>query len=241
MEHSTPHDGILQTVHDERTLTLADLIKHNHATYGLLYSNIMHNHTQHILIASYLLGSDTGTLKLLYEAETAHADLVPWGNRQTGRIHTEDDLFAHLGDLAYERDFVDYFEKELERHGGWREALRYHLFDSQKPLLTSLVGGFAHPWLMLADAVELGSGILAMDALALVAVDYSLLSRLLDVPLSEASPDSVTTVASLLDTVRTDTAFDGIIQHIGIQSVGAMLADQGAHAAILSSSTSLLV
>lgn len=233
---TSPTDGILQTVHDNRTQTLADLIEHNHATYGLLYNTVMHNHTQHILLASYVLGSDADALQRLYAAETSHADLLPWGERPTGRVQTEADLVAHLGDLTHERDFVDYFQKAPAQHGGWQNALRYYLFESSTPLLTGLVGGYAHPWLMLADAVELGSGTLAMDALALVAVDYSGLSKLLEVPLEDHlnnRPDNGTSPAALLDAIRSDAAFDGVVQHIGIQSAAVVLANQGAREAVV--------
>ncbi|CAK7208781.1 hypothetical protein SBRCBS47491_000212 [Sporothrix bragantina] len=231
-------NGILQIFQDARTQTLNDLIEQNHATYGLLYNSVMQNHTQHILLASYQLGSSTNDLKHLYTAECN--DLVPWGDRPSGRIAVEDDLAAHFGDLDYERDFVAFFEQQPAQHDGqWQTVLAYHLWNSSAPLMTSLVGGFGHPLLLLADAIELGSGTLAMDALALAAVDHSGLSALVAVREEEVvsededkSADAIS-LAHFIESVRTDFTFDGVVQHIGIQEVRAVLADKDAREAVL--------
>ncbi|CAK7207399.1 hypothetical protein SEUCBS139899_010209 [Sporothrix eucalyptigena] len=224
-------ESILQTFHDDRAQSLVDLVEQNHATYGLLYNKVLHNHTQHILLASYQLGSSADDLKRLYDVECK--DLVPWSDRASGRIVTESDLAEHLGDLAYERDFVDYFAKEPDWHGGWQQALAYHLWESPTPLLISLVGGFGHPLLLLADAVELGSGTLAMDALALAAVDYSGLSELLEIS-KEVPVDGSFLLTALIEAIRTDHVFDGVVRKIGIQEVRSVVTDNGARLAVVS-------
>jgi len=46
----------------------------------------------------------------------------------------------------------------------------------------ALVGGYAHPLILLTDAVEAENPILAMDALALNYIDYSPLAKCFDIP-----------------------------------------------------------
>ena len=126
---------------------------------------------------------------------------------------------------------VNFFEAEPARLGTWQVALRYHLVESPTPLLISLVGGFAHPFLLLADAIELGSSTLAMDSLALAAVDYSPLSKLLEATLPESTSTDFDPSA-LLREIRQDQVFEGLIQSPGIQNLRTLLTNKEALSAI---------
>lgn len=128
---------------------------------------------------------------------------------------------------------MDFFQNEPTRLGGWRQALRYYLVESSKPLLTGLIGGFAHPWLLLADAIELGSETLAMDTLALIAVDYSGLSKMLEMPFPAAdASDAPFAPAPVLEVIRNDKRVDGVLQTIGIQEIRTILTNDGARSAV---------
>ncbi|KAH8668613.1 hypothetical protein BX600DRAFT_548932 [Xylariales sp. PMI_506] len=248
--------GIVHSGDDARTKTLTELIQANHDQFGLLYSQSLHNHTQHVLSAAYQMNASVSFLRQVYSSEASSGILVPWSGRPTGRIVTETDVLAHLGDASYERDYVDYFAKVFGSNSQqeWPELLQYYLLDCPKPLLTGLIGGFGHPMLLLADAVELGSGVLAADSLALNCVDYGPLSRIVDILLAKNSHTPVISLSAgsaaaigdkagkmkkmtpleTLEALRNDARFNGAITTPGLRNLPKLLGDPPLAAALLS-------
>jgi hypothetical protein len=130
---------------------------------------------------------------------------------------------------------VDYFANKLEEyHGSWVAVLQYYLFGAPKPLLTGLIGGYAHPFILLADAVELGSPVLAMDSLALTCVDYGPLSHILDTLVDSKSPGGSTAPLDVLLAMSGDARFDGAITVPGIQNLLVLLQNPVIAKALLS-------
>jgi len=58
---------------------------------------------------------------------------------------------------------VNYFTKELATFkNDWKSMITSNLLQDPQPLIDGLVGGFGHPLILLADAFEMNSSILAI-------------------------------------------------------------------------------
>lgn len=126
-----------------------------------------------------------------------------------------------------------YFEQQRSNFGVHiQEALQYWILDREKEFLPAFIGGYAHPLIMFADAVELGSSMLAFDALALTATDWSPLTTLvtMSLPPPETRPNSL---LEILDTIRNDSSFEHVIPSPGIQHIAEILHNGPATAAII--------
>lgn len=85
---------------------------------------------------------------------------------------------------------------------------------------------------MFADAVELGSSMLAFDALALTAADWSPLTNLINMnlPAPQTRPDSL---IEILDAIRSDSSFQHVVPRPGIEHITDILHHGPAMAAVI--------
>jgi hypothetical protein len=113
-----------------------------------------------------------------------------------------------------------------------QKILQYWLLDREKPFLPGFIGGYGHPFILFADSMELGSSMLAFDALALTAADWNPLVQLvtMSLPASRIRPNSL---IEIIDTIRTDPSFDNVVPHAGIEHITSILRHQPAADAIL--------
>lgn len=134
----------------------------------------------------------------------------------------------------YERDFVQYFAKAIEdSNGDWHSILQRYLFNRNPALVTALVGGFAHPLILLTDAVESQNSTLAMDALALACVDYSAMAKLLELP-EPPAPAQSQSVFDVLEDLRHEKVLDGIVPKPGIEKASLVLNSKPTSSVLLS-------
>ena len=110
--------------------------------------------------------------------------------------------------------------------------LEYYLYGRPKPFLTGLTGGFAHPFILLSDAVELGSPILAADALALTATDYNALAKVLELPLPDNPDAGKKPLLDVLKELRADSALDAVVPKPGIENIRVILSNHTAGLAL---------
>ncbi|KAK4066881.1 hypothetical protein Trihar35433_7308 [Trichoderma harzianum] len=217
--------------HDEATVVLRCLIEDNHNQNRLLYKEVLHNHVQHGLLAAYYLGSSGARLRELFSEEMK--ELEPREESKREKITTELVLDKLLGHKENELDFIIYFEQQRSNSGVHvQEALQYWILDREKEFLPAFIGGYAHPLIMFADAVELGSSMLAFDALALTATDWSPLTTLvtMSLPPPETRPSSL---LEILDTIRNDSSFEHVVPSPGIQHIAEILHNRPATTAIM--------
>jgi len=183
------------------------------------------------LLATYLLGGTSDKSEEMYRKETVEVELRR--ESKMTRAMSDGDVDGLLGRLEYENDFVTYFEGQRSAFNDdmW-SGLQHWLLDRANPFLPGLVGGYAHPLIMLADSVELGSPTLAFDALALAAVDWNPLKELIvaNIPPSQ---DSLASLAAILDEIRHDQAFDGVVPQPGIEHLADILGNRDANRAVI--------
>jgi hypothetical protein len=186
---------------------------------------------QQILNSAYKLNGSASHLEETYGFIAQ--ELVPW---QPAKIPIQDDedLFQHLGDKGYQRAFIEYFDRRLrEFDGDWRQLVNYYLLDGPHPMIGGLVGGFSHPMILLADAVDVSNPRLAVEALAMAAYDWNALHKVIEAPLPEKKPAVKQTPLEVLHEMREDQRFDGLLQKPGVRNTPAVLQDAGARKAVL--------
>ena len=163
--------------------------------------------------------------------DTVSAELEHWTPPAIS-ISDDKDLFNHLGDKEYQHAFLVYFDRRLsDFNGDWKALLVQYLLEGDKPLLSGTIGGFAHPLILLSDAIELADAKLAVEALALTAVDYNPLHALLEAPLKPAA----TTIPALdvLQNIKSDSRFDGLLDDPGVGNTNVILKSAEARSALV--------
>ncbi|KAL7904969.1 hypothetical protein GGI35DRAFT_489517 [Trichoderma velutinum] len=224
-------EGLLTSRHDEAIVVLRRLIEDNHRQNRLLYKGVLHNHVQHGLLAAYRLGCSSAELKDLFLEEIK--DLESRGQSEQEKITTEAVLDELLGHRENELDFTIYFEQQrFDSGANVQDVLQYWILDREKPFLPGFIGGYAHPLIMFADAVELGSSTLAFDALALTATDWSPLTSL--ITMSLPPPETcANSLIEILDLIRNDSSFEHVVSSPGIEHIAEILQQGPATTAII--------
>lgn len=142
-----------------------------------------------------------------------------------------DDWQDFLGDVSYQRAYLDFFEDQLVEYGyDWRCVVLDYMFRVDQPLVTGVTGSWGAALIRLGLAYELDSSLLAMESLAIAACMYSRpQSRAQDSPQSSSGASQVDQFESpdiqkVLASVATDSrlkgcpsaknvGFEAIIQH----------------------------
>ncbi|KJR81700.1 uncharacterized protein SPSK_00785 [Sporothrix schenckii 1099-18] len=124
----------VETRPEKRPRTLKHLLRGNHVNHALMYGddNGRHNHMAHALCSAYLLGATPEQMNLIYDAIAPK--LVPW---QASPAEIADvDWRDYLGDTAYQRAYVDFFEDVLAEHSvayNWRTVVEAYLLGQGRP------------------------------------------------------------------------------------------------------------
>ena len=223
---------------DRRDKTLTHLLRLNHHSHTILYSQLrFHNHLPHALGSAYLLGASSEHLTRLYESESK--PLEPWPSTSPGEI-ARHDWREHISDRRYQRAYLDFFEDELVRLGyDWRRVVAEYLFQGPEPLIFGGLGGLGHSLIHLGYAFELGSKELGMEALAMFATNYGLheysggsleigkhdpcLHRDLYGIGRNSFPVFTEDPLEIIHRIRTDPAFDGIFSQPGADNIAPLL------------------
>ncbi|KIM94471.1 hypothetical protein OIDMADRAFT_60798 [Oidiodendron maius Zn] len=148
----------------------------------------------------------------------------------------DEDLYEHLGDISYQETFINYFDLKLAQFDGdWKAMLAQYFLQGPQPLLSGLVGGFGHPLILLADTFELQSPDLAVEALALTAIDYNDLCKflLLSLSVGGANPNPTLSPQHILSKIRTDQRFNGLVTIPGVQNMTNVLSNLQARTALM--------
>ncbi|QSZ34150.1 hypothetical protein DSL72_005738 [Monilinia vaccinii-corymbosi] len=203
------HD--IETAPEKRPRTLKHLLKSNHINHSILYNhNRFHNHLPHHLGSAYLLGADCDQLQKVYAEESKHLD--EWHD-SPGEI-TDADWREFLGEKAYQRAYVDFFEDELALKFSydWKALVEEYLYSGKAPLVNGLTSGLGHPLIHLGYAVELNSRELAIEALSLTSTCYNFMHKYLDgTSYTKASTYSATSPLEILHKIHADSRLDGVL------------------------------
>jgi hypothetical protein len=129
---------------------------------------------------------------------------------------------------------MEFFESIFSDVGnGWRDFTVSYLLRGPEPLLAGLVGGFGHPLIQLADAFELQSLELAVEALSLNAIDYNALSKFFSIPGNNSTGKPTSSPDKILLEIASDSRFTHVLSHAGVQNITALLTNQVTKAAVI--------
>ncbi|KAK5736626.1 hypothetical protein LTR17_007283 [Elasticomyces elasticus] len=220
----------------DRATCVADLLARNHDEYAILIHGAMHSHVHHIVGNAYSLGGSEEHLRAVFDGQASKLD--HWTS-STVLVSNDDDLHRRLGDKTYEHAFLVYFDQRLQDFSGDWKALMQEYLLGERALLSGVVGGFAHPLILFADAIDLASPKVAVEALAMLAVDYNPLHRILDA--SAKTPVKQTSALATLERIGTDDRFDGLFSTSGVGNTMAILGSEDARNAVLEHFNSYIV
>ncbi|KAF2860834.1 hypothetical protein K470DRAFT_257610 [Piedraia hortae CBS 480.64] len=167
------HIHSIESLPEKRARTLKHLLKGNHINHSLFSNNDYdsYNPISHILSAYFVLGASSTQLNDLYTSVSESTHLSPW--RDSPSEIAKHDWASQLGEASYQRAWVDFFEDALvQRSYNWKSVVSDLLLNNEHPLIHRLITtkGAGEPLIHLANAVELDSRTLAMEALAATAV-----------------------------------------------------------------------
>ncbi|KAF2496682.1 hypothetical protein BU16DRAFT_458022 [Lophium mytilinum] len=150
------------------------LLQENHDHHHILSSQSgFHNHIAHHLLTLFALGASPSIIKKQYDRNKIYQR--PPGALEDSVVddmHGPERFKSYLGDEKYYRDFLVYFEKEIEQKG-WENVLNEYVFagdERAEDLLVRMHGGFLHPMIHLGFGVEFQQPAIIAEALAQAAV-----------------------------------------------------------------------
>lgn len=108
-----------------------------------------------------------------------------------------------------------------------------YLLRGAQPVLSVLVGGFGHPVIQVSDAFELQSPYLAVEALAMNAIDYNDLHKFLLLSPSGANPKPTLPPSEILSKIAIDPCSHGLVTEPGVQNTTKILSKPEPKTAVL--------
>ncbi|KAK5736040.1 hypothetical protein LTR17_007711 [Elasticomyces elasticus] len=200
----------------ERATCVADLLARNHDEYTILIHGAMHSHVHHIVGNAYSLGGSEEHLRAVFDGQASKLD--HWTS-STVLVSNDDDLHKRLG-----RQDVRACLPRVLRPTFAGLQRRLECFDARIP-----------PWRKsITECPKV-----AVEALAMLAVDYNPLHRLLDA--SAKTPVKQTSALATLERIRTDDRFDGLFSTSGVGNTMAILGSEDARKAVLEHFNSYIV
>ncbi|RVD82694.1 uncharacterized protein DFL_007110 [Arthrobotrys flagrans] len=218
---------------DPRYRRFTHLLKLNHHDHSLFYHDLQyHNHLPYALASAYIFGASKEHLHDIYEVESK--ELEQW--QDSPEEIDPDNWRAHLGDMRYQRAYLNFFEDEMEQRGhDWKATLWHFLTDKQvddgaeewdnHQLLYGLTEGLGHPLIHLGYALELEDKGLAMEALAMAAASYNKVHELVDDPYPPLPFISTNEIREILDKLFDNRDYDDICSRNGMGKPGKILED----------------
>ncbi|CAF1248807.1 unnamed protein product [Rotaria sp. Silwood1] len=201
-----PDIYLLPGITPETIETCSHLLQQNHENYHV-YFNIQygfHNHTAHHLLAALGLGASSHTLKHIYENQKKIQQPIV-------SLHKKQDFGVNkcLGDDNYYHDYLEFFTKELnnERYQGKIEDLiEDYLFN--KDYLVLILSGAYHAFIHLGYALEFQSKLMAIEGLAMAAIDRVSVKDVLEHLKYDQNKDGNKTALEIIELIGKDQRFD---------------------------------
>ena len=166
---ANPHVYVLPGVTPEAIATCSRLLEENHRRFHMFFNleQGFHNHLTHYLLAALGFGASSQTLERIFDKQQQM--LIP-----VRPIHKEQefDVEKCLGDNSFYPDYLKFFQQELESekyHGKIEELIEDYLFN--KDYLTLILAGAFHAFIHLGYALEFQSKVMAIEGLAMAAID----------------------------------------------------------------------
>ncbi|MCJ1308156.1 hypothetical protein MMC25_001808 [Agyrium rufum] len=214
--------------------TVIDLLASNHTDHAILHNRVLHNHIPHLIASIALLGGTQAQLIEGYRHESEENEAWSATSPPTS-LKFEDAVAPFLGDTSYQKGFLDFFDAELIRYkGDWKALLSAYLLGGSTPMLSGLVGGFGHPLILLADAVELQSSEVAVEALALTAADWNDFHKVVSLVPTPSGVSKAKRPQEIIDSITKDSRFDQLcLRTPGVPNTKTIISNTASREAVM--------
>ncbi|CAF1286897.1 unnamed protein product [Adineta ricciae] len=216
---------LLPGIQSEAVRTCSDLLEKNHEAHHLFFyiPGGYHNHTAHHLLAALGFGASSQTLKHIFEQHTKIQQPLAALNQKENF-----DPEKCLGDDKYYHDYLEFFKNELisEKYQGKMEAL-IEDYTFNKGYLGLILAGAYHPFIHLGYALEFQSKGMAIEGLAMAAVDRINVKDVVDHINLNSSGDGDKTALEIIELIRNDHRFDDMIVYTDARPKTPILLQRG--------------
>ncbi|KAE9409719.1 hypothetical protein BT96DRAFT_872370 [Gymnopus androsaceus JB14] len=153
-----------------KTLTEALLWKDAQQNHCYFKQSGLHNHLSHHILAAYDLGASPGLLQKIYDNEASSQRPIVLEEKDKDIAIDEDSWSQYLGDQNAYSAFVTFFESRVSSFGAVK-TIEEFIFspaanEEGKCMLTRLMSGALHPFILLGYALEFGNDALVATGIA---------------------------------------------------------------------------
>ena len=154
----------------------SELLQKDFETHHVYFNDSgFHNHISHHLLSLYGTGASPETIEKGYKDNSSYQRPVVKPHENPAETLRDWEVAKkRLGKEQYYTDFLVFFRAEIERLGGWEQALQEYMFkqddDRSLDMLVRMHSGFLHPMIQLMFGVEWAQPTIVAMALAQASV-----------------------------------------------------------------------
>ncbi|TDZ74254.1 Oxidoreductase ptaJ [Colletotrichum trifolii] len=192
---------------DETANKVSELLQKDIEKHHVFFNQSgFHNHIPHHILALYGTGASPSAIQKAYDenqdyqrpARASHTDVA-------ADLHDWDKAKQYLGKEKHYPDFLLFYQREIERLGGWEAALNEHLFKGDEradDMFQRMFAGFLHPVIQLMYGVEWAQPAIVAEGLAQAAVHKNQLGGFFDEAERRGRRAETTPMPGILDLVE---------------------------------------
>ncbi|KAF2685090.1 hypothetical protein K458DRAFT_403332 [Lentithecium fluviatile CBS 122367] len=204
----------IEGIGEESAKTASELLQENHEKHHIFFNQSgYHNHIVHHLLTLFALGATPTELRKGYADNVSYQrPLVSLERSIVDDMHKPERFKTYLGKEKYYRDFMVFFQDEMERRG-WEDVVNEYAFkgDERADDMLTLMNwtGFLHPIIHLGFGIEFKQPAIIAEALAQAAVHDSWMGQLFfgaekAAKAAGADPLKTKSIVQLLEDIRAD-------------------------------------
>ncbi|KAL3423055.1 HypA protein [Phlyctema vagabunda] len=186
----------------ESAAKASELLQVNHDNFHIIFNEHgFHNHLAHQLLTLYGIGAPTSILEAAYETNKGYQ--TPSAKLEEAIVEDmahPGNFKKYLGRKKYHRDFLVFFQKEMEAKG-WENVLNEYVFAGDEradDMLVRMFAGLIHPLIHLGFGIEFNQPAIIAEALAQAAIHDNSIGDLL-LPTEKAGKQNGKIEVSLFD------------------------------------------
>ncbi|KAL8871366.1 MAG: hypothetical protein Q9174_002785 [Haloplaca sp. 1 TL-2023] len=198
----------------ESAARASELLQENHDRHHIFFSlDGKHNHIAHHQLTLYALGASPDQLQRHFDENKGdQRAMMPAEAGIIEELHNPDKFCEYLGDENHYRNYLTFFEQEIDKDG-YQAVVNKYLFGGDKPaeaILVRMFAGFLHPLIHLGFGIEFQQPAIIAEAFAQAAVhtgwigDFLLPAEKAAASSTSQSTNSNTSLVSLLTAIRAD-------------------------------------
>jgi len=193
---------------EETAVKTSELLQVNHDKHHIFFNDDgFHNHIAHHLLSLYGLGAPASVIEQQYNHNASYQKAAVSLDERIVQDMSDPDLFKkYLGSGKYYRDFLVFWQNEMEKKG-WENVLNEYVFGGNEradDMLGRLYAGFLHPLIHLGFGIEFRQPAIIAEALAQASVHSTWMTPYLFKSEAAATEPSSKTVPELIDEIRSD-------------------------------------